>query len=47
MEQIKPKTSRGYPAKRFAIPADIRALGNYGVAIVEQMKHEHTSRGNK
>ena len=35
---------RKHPAKRFAIPADIRALGGYGVVIVDALRAEYRKR---
>ncbi len=36
--------TRRHPAKRFAIPADIRALGNYATHIIDAMRREYASR---
>ena len=36
--------SKKHPAKRFQIPADIRALGNYATAITQAMRSEYHAR---
>lgn len=33
-----------HPRKRFAVPPDIAALGNYAVPIIDDMRREHASR---
>ncbi len=38
---------RKHPAKQFAIPADIRALGAYSVGIVDAMRAEYRKRMNR
>ena len=42
-----PKVSVKHPPKQFAIPADIRALGNYGTQIVNAMRAEHQKRRSR
>ena len=33
-----------HPPKRFAVPADIAALGRYGQTIIQAMRREYQSR---
>ena len=47
MADNKGKKTMRHPAKRFAIPADIRALGGYGIVIVDALRAEHRKRINR
>ena len=44
MTATVPGRSRKHPAKRFQIPADIRALGNYATVIINGMRNEYEAR---
>jgi hypothetical protein len=44
MTDTAPQKKMKHPAKQFAIPADIRALGNYAHSIIDGMRAEHRKR---